>query len=173
MKAKYLFLDLETTGLDPYQGKILECVAVATTADLVEVGAPFAMILKCYRSDYDNADNFVQDMHTFNGLWNLCFWADAENFTLSKDLVNYIGTFEWDDKRPILAGNSVHFDRAWLAQKCRDAAACLHHRHLDVSSLKLAADDPFPSSGNGIHRSADDVAESILKARELFARMRR
>lgn len=173
MKAKYLFLNLETTGLDPYQGRILECVAVATDADLVEVGPPFAMILKCYRSDRDNANEFVQEMHTRNGLWNLCVWADAENFTLSKDLAEYIETFEWAEKKPILAGNSVHFDRAWLAHHCRNAVAKLHHRHLDVSSLKLAANDPFPSSDDGIHRAADDVAGSIAKARELFARLRR
>ena len=31
---KYLFLDLETTGLDPSENQILECAALVVTADL-------------------------------------------------------------------------------------------------------------------------------------------
>lgn len=40
---------------------------------------------------------------------------------------------------------------------------------LDLETTGL---DPFPSSGDGIHRAADDVTGSIAKARELFARIR-
>ncbi len=72
----------------------------------------------------------------------------------------------------LLAGNSVHADRAFLRREpYRKVVDHLHYRILDVSSLKEAALrwSPHLLAGapkkQGLHKAREDILESIAEAR--------
>ena len=172
--AKYLWIDLETTGLDPEAEAILECAAIVTDAELNEIGEPLTMVLHVDETVREAANELVRDMHDASGLWLDCYAATAEPDDLDDALEALIRRYAWADGKPILAGSTAHFDRGFLASWLF-VDPLLHHRHLDVSSLKLAQEDacgiPFAKSGQR-HRALADVRESLELARAIFARLR-
>lgn len=171
--ATYLWLDLETSGLNPHRDVILECAALATDSQLRLVAPKqnVDMVLWADNLAYDRADEFVQQMHTSNGLWEECLQSQHHERHLGDALLRLVDHFEWTDKKPILAGATVHFDRGFLRVDLPDFESRLHHRHLDVSSLKMAfrdaANKPFTKAE--AHRAMADVQESLGQARELYS----
>lgn len=172
--AKYLWIDLETTGLDPDAEAILECAAIVTDADLVELGDPLVMVLQATPEFRDEASEFVQAMHDESGLWLACYDSRLHPDDLDAALTSLIERYEWAAEKPILAGSTVHFDRSFV-ESWLFVGERLHHRHLDTSSLKLAQEDAcgieFAKSGKA-HRALADVCESLALTREIYARLR-
>ena len=175
MTPKYLWLDLETSGLDPTEAVILECAALVTDHNLIQIGAPMVMVLHAGPDVFKRADPYVQAMHTDNGLWLDCSTALHAETHLETALCTLIGGHQWEqDGKPIIAGATIHFDRGFLAHDCPEAERLLHHRHLDVSSLKLAQMDCLgvPFAKANAHRALPDVLESLEQAREVYRRIR-
>ena len=65
----------------------------------------------------------------------------------------------------VLAGNSVHFDRAFIKQWWPDVFNLLHYRILDVSSFKIVMQNKYHVIFNKkeTHRAMDDIRESIAE----------
>jgi oligoribonuclease len=161
--AKYLWMDLETTGLEPIDDRILEVAVIVTDSHLVELTsfqAPLA-----YRNRI--ANDFVREMHTKNGLIGACATSPVTETEAQAIIVDLIGDFDWPVGKPILAGSSVHFDRWFLAEWWPKMEKLLHHRHLDATTLKLAMDDAgiARSESESKHRAMADVRQSLDFAR--------
>ena len=174
---KYLWIDLETTGLDPKRGAILEFAAIATGSDLVAMDIMGGVLKFELGLDDFAIDKFVLDMHTRNGLWVDCRHGLLNTEAMDEVLSALIDVHEWEERKPILAGSSVHFDRGWLAEHCPRMERKLHHRHFDVSVLKMAMRDAIAKSTFGVesesrHRAASDLEHSLQVARDFqqFAR---
>lgn len=170
MEAKYLWLDLETTGLDPDNDRVLECAALVTGGELEPIGDTIDAVLRCPASAVAEADPVVREMHTANGLWQECAASMVSPEQLDSMLVALIGSMKWADK-PVLAGATVHFDRGFLRRWCPRTHALLGHRHLDVSSLKMAVVDVTGGAfaKARAHRAMADVQESLEQARDVYA----
>lgn len=177
---KYLWLDLETTGLNPEHDRILECAALITDGDLFVTDTGLERELPVNGEDLARMNDYVRNMHTENGLLEAvrCLVvtggkSPAEALAdLEADLCDMIDGIAWADGKPILAGATVHFDRGFLRRWCPTFEARLHHRHLDVSSLKMMVVDrtgePFAKAE--AHRAMADVVESLEQAREIYER---
>jgi oligoribonuclease len=68
-----------------------------------------------------------------------------------------------------LCGNSVHLDRAFLVRHMPGAAAFLHYRNVDVSTIKELVrrwypDVPIPEKREA-HRALSDIRESLAELR--------
>ena len=170
--AKYLFLDLETTGLHPGHDDILECAWIITDGSLREIRRG-QMVLHFRRIFPEAVDPFVTEMHTKNGLWAECETSVNDLCDLADVLAGQINSTEWVETRPILAGATVHFDRSFLRHWVPDVERLLHHRHLDVSSLKMALRDVDPNlpkpASSAAHRAMDDIEYSLGEARNIYA----
>lgn len=174
-KAKYLWLDLETTGLDPDDASILECAAIVTDGDLVPIGSGLEMVLRYTREDLQMdrpyISNYVLEMHAKSGLWEACHASTINHVNLTVGLNQIIDAHEWAEGKPILAGSTIHFDRKFLVEWCFATHEKLHYRMHDVSSLRMAAIDLFgrdyPKSTE-LHRARADIEESLRLARELY-----
>lgn len=72
-----VWLDLETTGLDPKKHSILEIAMIATDDNFNQIDDPFtAVIQPLHLRGYEVADKYVLDMHTKSGLWAEIYMND-------------------------------------------------------------------------------------------------
>lgn len=163
------FLDLETTGLNPATCAILEVACVIVDDDLREV-ARFERVVTY--SDLAEtraaADPVVQKMHDDNGLWAAC--AGGKKLPdVAAELLAFLKAH--GGERPVLAGNSIYFDRAFLQARMPDVVALLHHRMLDCSSVNVLARWAWPAvyasrpNDGAAHRALPDALHSLQTAR--------
>lgn len=156
MSNQIVFLDLETTGLDPQKDKILEVAAACWPG--VESGFERVIHQTIAITDMDKV---VRRMHG-----DLIFKVRVSSYAFSDVYTDLLG---WLDGIPAdtltLAGNSIHFDRAFLKTQMPRVSEMFHYRMLDVSSLHLAADalgrPRAPKPDKIAHRAMEDVLDSI------------
>lgn len=166
VKAKYLWLDIETTGLDPRMDQVLEVAAIVTDENLNELGRWQGLgSLSDQGLSRLRANEFVRNMHAA--------WIGE---TIGRPLVPWdagllllIREHEWDGK-PILAGASVHFDRSFMPKMITEL---LHHRMLDVSALKMFRElRNLVPKAEVRHRAMADIEYTLSEARAIQARLR-
>jgi oligoribonuclease len=168
--ARWLFLDLETTGLDPKSDFPLEiAAALCDPKDLdrpiFQVCSVIAFEPHVFKHRLDD-NPVVLDMHTKNGLLERLKDPTGTSSVQEVDkflswLLSNAGAFPI-----VLAGNSVHFDRGFLKEWFPKTEALLHYRHLDVSVFKVMAKEWAPElvvKGTNAHRALPDVLESIAE----------
>ena len=177
---EFLWLDLETTGLDPHAGRVLEFAAVLcedARGDDFAITASYASVIGASEADLAACaiDPYVRRMHNANGLWAACE-ADAasEAPTTIADVDAFLAAIASNltggaKRRVVLAGSSVHFDRAWCSVHLPLFAEYLSHRVFDVRTLRRAVDSWAPSPVawpvRDAHRALDDVLATIAEAR--------
>lgn len=164
---RLMWLDLETTSLDPMRGKILEvAAAVADLKTPFELGPFYKRVLPLASWEHALMDTYVREMHTKNGLLAACAESFGRLQDVERDLIDLLPDVTDRENTPTLAGSSVHFDHAWLRVHMPTLAARLSHRHYDVSAVKLfcrsLGHDSFPKAE--AHRAEQDVLESVAHA---------
>ncbi len=159
-EQKFLWTDLETSGLDPDNHRILEIAVVATDNKLNILGE-YKAIVSC--DDFSDMNDFVLDMHTKNGLIEECKQSKLSLAQIEQHLICFIEELKLGEK-PIIAGNSVHFDKTFIRKQMSALDALLHYRILDVSTLKEMLrnfyDLKIPKD-HGNHRASQDVHASM------------
>jgi oligoribonuclease len=158
-----IWLDLETTGLDPQEDSILEIYATTTAGDLKSGRELCDRVLFFPRVGARRSHSVVQEMHEKGGLWDECnrsIWTVAR---AEREITDQLDP----GKRYILAGNSVHFDLAFVRVLMPQFAKLLSHRVFDVAAIRMFCEalgmPPIPK-GEPAHRARADVYESIATA---------
>ncbi|WEV72131.1 hypothetical protein [Bifidobacterium sp. ESL0790] len=110
---KLLWIDIETTGLDPEHDRILEVEMRVTGMDATNVESRLAMVLPL--DDPLMISRDALRMHTANGLIEAALAVDDFDLRQDKaDLFNFVSS-EAAGGRLHPAGSSVHFDIAFKA----------------------------------------------------------
>lgn len=161
MAQKFLWLDLEMSGLDVESCRILECAAIVTDENWQEFGT-FEIIVKQPDSVLDAMDEWCTKTHGESGLTEAVKKGTPEPEAEAKFLEFIEGHFAKDEK-VLIAGNSIGQDRKFLDKYWLKVADRLHYRMLDVSSWKLVFNARFNEvfEKKGAHRALDDIRESI------------
>jgi oligoribonuclease (3'-5' exoribonuclease) len=177
LQHQFLWIDLETTGVDPRapDARILEWALVLADDD--GRGATFEPVQQYTAAvHWPDADALrarcspaVQRMHTVNGLW--ADVANPEAPSLDDADAFLASVIPGPGDRWRLAGFSVHFDLGWARVHLPRFAARLSHRVLDVSSLTAACATwgPGVEKGAPAHRALADVLASLDAARRVVA----
>ena len=176
----YLWLDLETTGLDPNVHSIIECAAILTTPELEEVGRVEAVVRIQQNTLWDIQ---AAQMHLMSGLVE----ANTVHPTKESRLAGAANVLDgWlsfqlgvgdpgeaarrlRKEKVVLAGNSVHFDRKFLEAHCPRVCTRLSHRHFDISVLRELSPLWWPDLKLPVqakpHRAMADIEQALDLAR--------
>lgn len=191
----YIWVDIETSGLDHTDDHLLEIGAIATRDDFQEIGSFHGLTglpAGWLRDDPESwpIDEVVRDMHTTSGLLDAVAGQDA-GAPDEDDLVDAF--IDWAVRlhaksgadRLTLAGSGVAtFDVPWLRSRSDPYAYFewpFSYRVLDISPvrqmLRLAGIDVHLDASSGptkAHRAMDDVQAHLAEAvmiRDRLARM--
>ncbi len=167
--AKLLWIDLEMTGLDAVEDRILEVAAIATSWDFTEIATYEAAIkvgprlverrmLKGPAAEFWNANAETRDSLIKQNLEQ-----GRSGRTIENELLEFIETHFDGDTKVILAGNSIHMDRRFILNEWHRLDARLHYRMLDVTAWKVVFEGRYRKkfAKPEAHRALSDIRGSI------------
>ncbi len=156
------------TGLDVHQDELIEVAVVPTTPELEPLDQGIDLLIQPSDKALINMSDFVRKMHVRSGLL-----AELETGLTLKEaeiqVLEYIEKFLPEPGVGLLAGNSIWSDRKFLDAYMPQVTAHLHHRMIDVSTIKELARRWYPRvyvcapKKCGGHRALADIRESITE----------
>ncbi len=177
-KQNLIWIDLEMTGLDPEQERIIEFATIVTDKNLnILAEGP---VLAVYQSDelLGKMSEWCTKTHTANGLVERVKQSKLNERAAELQTLDFLKKWVPKGVSPI-CGNSVAQDKRFLFKYMPELADYFHYRHLDVSTLKELASRWKPELVKGFekkntHLALDDIRESIAELayyREHFIRL--
>lgn len=160
-----LWIDLEMTGLEPDQDKIVELAAIITDWEFNEIDT-IDIVIKQDQSLIESMLPEVKKMHTSSGLLPRITDGVSES-EAEKQLLKFIDKY-FDEKPVLLAGNSIHQDRRFIRRAWPLVENRLHYRMLDVSAWKVVFMQKYNMklTKRNAHRALDDIRGSIEELQE-------
>lgn len=162
------------TGLNPDTEEIIEIYCILTTGNLEILDEEgFHAIIHLDKSRMDQMDEWCTKTHAGSGLTQAVIESTTTPEQAADGLYAYITKFIPEQRKALLAGNSVHADRMFLRKEpYAKVLEHLHYRLIDVTSIKEAARrwaapkiiKKVPSK-KGRHKARDDIMESIAEAK--------
>jgi oligoribonuclease len=160
-----LWVDIETTGLIPREGQILELGLRLTDSRLTTL-AEASWVVRFDRAELSNLSDFILEMHMKNGLLFECMKSDMYLADVEDAAVRWaFSRIKVGADLPPMAGSTVGFDRSWLKEHMIAVDQLAHYRSFDVSTIKLAARLWMPEAplfkGRDTHRVMPDIEDSV------------
>ncbi len=163
------WVDIETTGLDPEMGSILE-VGIIITGDRCEEIARESWIVRPLNAHHlITMPEEAARMHTRSGLMTDCLEGLSLN-RAERDIRSWLALYAAGKGGP-MCGSSVHFDRAWLRHHMPSVFSWWGYRNIDISSVKELTKRWAPQFTTGSykekkgHRVLSDLEYTIEEAR--------
>jgi len=158
---KYLWLDMEMSGLEVEKCKILEVAAIVTDNGFTPLQSYHAVVFQP-NEVLAAMDDWCTKHHGASGL-TAAVANGAPLEDVESALLAMVNAHFGPKDRPVLAGNSIGQDRKFIDAYMPALSARLHYRMLDVSSYKVVFNDRFGISypKRESHRALDDILESI------------
>ena len=169
-----IWIDCEMTGLNTDKDTIMSLACFITDAKLNLLDQQgYEATIKHSQAQMNAMGEWCRDHHGASGLTQACLDSTMTAETAAGELLRYIQKYVPDRRRGLLAGNTVHADKAFLLKEpWTKVIKHLHHRILDVSAIKEAArrwapDEALKNSPQkaGKHEAKADILESIEEAR--------
>lgn len=162
-----IWIDLEMTGLDPAQDRIIEIATIVTDAHLKVLAE--GPVLAIHQSDQRLAamDDWNTEHHTGSGLVARVRGSGIDEAGAETATLAFLEPYLEAGMSP-MCGNSICQDRRFLANYMPRLEAFFHYRNLDVSTLKELARRWKPEILAGFkkenkHLALDDIRESIAE----------
>ncbi len=178
-RAKLLWIDLEMTGLDPVEDRILEVAAIATDWDFKEIATYEAakkvgpnLVAKRMKAAPDFWEKFPEVRDALVAQNNSA--AAKNGRTVENELLEFVAEHFDTDTPVLLAGNSIHQDRKFIQNEWGRLNARLHYRMLDVSAWKVVFDGKYSKrfAKPENHRAIDDIRGSIMELKYYLGKVR-
>lgn len=164
----WVWLDLEMTGLDVKQDKILEVSCILTTPELHEyTSESFSMVVQQSQEVLDTMSDWCIKQHGESGLTQACLESDLSLEMIEKRLVTFVQAYTLPTDTLFLAGNSIHTDRGFIKEYMTGFESMLHYRMVDVTSVAMVCESMGITqyTKESSHRALDDIRMSIEELR--------
>ncbi len=160
-----LWLDMEMTGLDPHNDRIIEIAVVVTDSQLNALSEAPVLVVHQPDAVLDAMDDWNKSTHARSGLIDKVKASVLTETAAEEQLLAFLAQHVPGKTSP-MCGNSICQDRRFLARYMPRLEAYFHYRNLDVSTLKELARRWKPELARGLvkqgrHEALADIYESI------------
>lgn len=162
-----IWIDLEMTGLDTSNDRIIEIATIVTDAQLnilaegpvFAISQPDEILMKM--------DDWNVRQHTGSGLLDRVKSSSVTEAEAEAATIEFLMHHVPPGKSP-MCGNSICQDRRFLYRSMSKLEQYFHYRNMDVSSIKELVVRWAPEILSGLkkdsrHRALDDVRDSITE----------
>jgi oligoribonuclease len=164
-KKNLIWIDLEMTGLDTNNDRIIEIATIVTDSEL-SILAEGPIIAIHQPDEVLNAmDEWNTRQHGSSGLTERVKNSTTDEAEAERKTLEFLKKYVPAGVSP-MCGNSICQDRRFMARVMPELEAYFHYRNLDVSSLKELARRWAPSVEKSFkkqssHLAMDDIKDSI------------
>lgn len=170
-----IWIDLEMTGLDPLQERIIEIATVVTDSELNILAEGPSIAINQSEKLLQAMDEWNTNQHGKSGLTSRIQKSTVTEAQAELATIEFLKQWVPQGASP-MCGNSIGQDRRFLVRYMPELANYFHYRNLDVSTLKELVRRWKPELMNGFtkkgsHLAMDDVYDSIEELayyREVF-----
>ncbi|MGH6636254.1 MAG: oligoribonuclease [Gammaproteobacteria bacterium] len=163
-----IWIDLEMTGLDPDQDRILEIATVVTDSELDVIAQGPVLAIRQDEAILATMDEWNKEQHTRSGLLKRVRASQVSDGQAEQRTLAFLRQLVPAGKSP-MCGNSICLDRRFLYRYMPELERYFHYRNLDVSTIKELASRWAPTLGEfqkeSSHLALDDILESIGELR--------
>lgn len=160
-----VWVDMEMTGLDPDNDRVIEVAAIVTDPHLnvLAEGPVFAI----HQPDavLDGMDAWNKGTHGRSGLIDRVKASTVTEAQAEAAMIDFLRQYVPAGKSP-MCGNSICQDRRFMARHMPKLESFFHYRNLDVSTLKELCRRWRPELIAGfkkhqLHTALADIRESV------------
>ena len=164
-----IWIDLEMTGLDPEQERIIEIATIVTDSmlNILAEGPVFAISQAPEKISQMDSWNTAQ--HGKSGLIQRVLTSQITEDIAERKTMEFLSQYVPEGKSP-MCGNSICLDRRFLYRYMPKLAYYFHYRNLDVSTIKILSQHWAPKIFKDFrkesqHLALQDIRDSIEELR--------
>jgi oligoribonuclease len=164
-----VWLDMEMTGLDPDNDRIIEMAMVVTNSELELVAESPSWAVHQADAALAVMDEWNQKTHARSGLIDRVRASALDEAAVEVLALEFLKKYSTKGHSP-MCGNSIGQDRRFMARHMPALETFFHYRNLDVSTLKELCRRWRPEVYKGFrkkgrHTALADIHESIDELR--------
>jgi oligoribonuclease len=163
--SNLIWIDLEMTGLEPRQDRIIEIATCVTDSNLNIIAEGPVFAVHQPQSLLDGMDEWNTNQHNKSGLVARVQESVITDAMAEAHTIAFLKEHTVEGKSP-MCGNSIWQDRRFLTAYMPELEKYFHYRMVDVSTLKELALRWAPVIYNGLkkesaHLAMSDIHDSI------------
>lgn len=164
-----VWVDTETTGLDPEKDYLLEVCVAVTTINFEILGSLSCIVNNGIAVSVlkEMSVPAVVEMHQNSGLWEQIYNRGTSPVDAEQSLLTFLSKYVDLGMAP-MCGSTIGFDRAFLKKQMPELEKYFHYRSIDVSTVKELARrwnkpafEKRPDEAHKAHRAFADIKASI------------
>lgn len=168
-KNNLIWIDLEMTGLNIEQDRIIEIATVVTDTDLNIIAEGPVIAISQPPELLAGMDEWNTRQHNASGLVERVKKSPITEQTAEQETLTFLQQYVPKGASPI-CGNSICQDRRFLYKYMPTLEAFFHYRNLDVSTLKILAQRWAKATAGSYtkesqHLALADIIDSIEELR--------
>lgn len=162
-----IWIDLEMTGLNTDQDRIIEIATLVTDKDLRVLAEGPVVAVHQPAAILEGMDDWNKRQHQASGLLERVRGSRVDVAEAERRTLEFLRRWVPAGASP-MCGNSICQDRRFLHRLMPTLETYFHYRHIDVSTLKELARRWMPEVTRGVkktgtHLALDDIRESVAE----------
>ncbi|MEM6604300.1 MAG: oligoribonuclease [Pseudomonadota bacterium] len=160
-----IWIDMEMTGLDPDNDRVIEIATIITDENLELLAE--GPVVAVHQPDHvlESMDEWNTSHHGASGLTERVRQSSVDEQQASELVLDFLRIWVPENSSP-MCGNSICQDRRFMARHLPELENYFHYRNLDVSTLKILAQRWRPDVAAGVkkqsaHLALADIRDSI------------
>ena len=160
-----IWIDMEMSGLNVEEDKILEVAVIVTDPDLKVIAEAPVLVVHQEDNILDKMDAWNTSTHNKTGLVDKVKKSKLNESMVENQVIDFLKKYVNKNTSP-MCGNSICQDRRFMAKHMPNLENFFHYRNLDVSVFKELAKRWKPELIEGFkkagkHEALADIVESI------------